>query len=165
MLLYANFSFITDHMPPDIPKQLSWTLSDPMDLLPVVTDSPWQLIKDHNIEKKKASKNNNATTTQTAVRSNVNVSAHAFITAEGTIPVLNTFQIANVKRKASNESILPDIPIKKKARLSFIPSQISPVGIIWDGEHYSCAYDAVFLLSCVIYGFKIPRSGQHCFVG
>jgi Helitron helicase-like domain at N-terminus/PIF1-like helicase len=140
----------TDHMPPDIPKQLIWTLSDPMDLLPVVTDSPWQLIKD-NSEKKKTSKNANAATTQTAVRSNVNVSAHTFITAKGTIPVLNTLQIANLKRKASNESILPNIPIKKKARLSFIPSQVCPVGIIWDSKNYSCAYDAIFTILCDVW--------------
>lgn len=40
---------------------------------------------------------------------------------------------------------------KKKVKLSFIPSQESPVGIIWDADNYSCAYDAIFTVLCNIW--------------
>jgi hypothetical protein len=35
----------TDYIPDNIPQQLKWTMSDPMDLLSVVTDSPWQIVQ------------------------------------------------------------------------------------------------------------------------
>jgi hypothetical protein len=33
-----------NYIPPSIPNQLKWTLKDPMDLLPIISDSPWQVI-------------------------------------------------------------------------------------------------------------------------
>jgi hypothetical protein len=34
----------TDYIPPSVPNQLKWTVKDPMELLPIVADSPWQVI-------------------------------------------------------------------------------------------------------------------------
>ncbi|KAF8229200.1 hypothetical protein L208DRAFT_1287682, partial [Tricholoma matsutake] len=119
----------TEYVPANVSKQLKWTSEDPMDLLNIVTDSPWQVIKD----KKKEHGND--------------FSTHTFVVAKGTAPVQNT---TGTKRKA-DEELINEHSKKKKAKLTFIPAQDTPVGITWDSENYSCAYDAIFSILCDVW--------------
>jgi len=41
-----------DYVPSNVPKQLQWTSTNPMDLLPVITDSPWQILNDKKQQSK-----------------------------------------------------------------------------------------------------------------
>lgn len=112
-----------------------------MDLLPIVTDSPWQLIQE------KSNAKGNKVYEKTSVKRNKD-DATLFVVAKGTVPV-STVQKTGTKCKASSEDT-PDLPQKKKTKLSFVPMQDSPVDIAWDGENYSCAYDALFTILCDI---------------
>jgi hypothetical protein len=138
-----------NYIPNNVPQQLKWTLSDPMDLLPVVTDSPWQIIQAKSKKTNQGpGKNINITNKVSVKRKNVN--AHIFVVANGTVSV-PAGQIPGVKRKASSEESISDCPKQKKTKLSFIPLQNSPVGIMWDSKNYSCAYDALFTILCDVW--------------
>jgi len=58
---------------------------------------------------------------------------------------LKTFHIScedAIKRKNENESDRP----KKKQKLTRFDEDDTPPGIQWDGNNYSCAYDALFTI-------------------
>jgi hypothetical protein len=138
--IYKGTNYIHDR----VPSQLKWTLSDPMDLLPVITDSSWQVInnkyKSENlletpIMKKPSTKQNNT-------------GAQHFVEAKGTMPVLSS---QGTKRKADGQPLSNSLPKSKKKKISFIVAQDSPAGIIWDAENYSCAYDSIFTILCDIW--------------
>jgi hypothetical protein len=40
------------------------------------------------------------------------------------------------------------VPKKKKQRQTFGPNPETPIGLIWDGINYSCAYDSFFTILC-----------------
>src|ERR1700683_2310662 len=71
----------TTYVPPSIHKALTWSAKDPLPLLSVVTDAPWQMIS----KDKKKVVENDSEEAQTS-----------FVPAKGSIPV-------NVKRKSANE--------------------------------------------------------------
>jgi hypothetical protein len=131
-----------EYVPPKVPTQLKWTLSDPMNILPAITDSPWPIVK---------AKKKGESLSDTENKKKNDFSTHTFIAAKGTIPVVNTCQTIGRKRKADDSELLTEYSTKKKAKLSFIPSQESPVGITWDEKNYSCAYDAIFTILCDIW--------------
>ena len=66
------------------------------------------------------------------------------------MPIINSSSIITTKCKAEEE-LRDECPKKKKAKLSFISTQDSPVGIIWDAKNYSCAYDAMFSILCDVW--------------
>ena len=41
------------------------------------------------------------------------------------------------------------------------PLQNSPVGMMWDGENYSCAYDALFTILCDVW-IQDPKKWTKC---
>jgi len=131
-----------EYVPPNVPTQLKWTSSDPMNILTAITDSPWQIIK---------AKNKDALHHSTENIKKNNFSTHTFVAAKGTIPVVNMGQTIGIKRKANDSELLAKHSTKKKAKLSFTPSQESPVGIAWDEKNYSCAYDAIFTILCDVW--------------
>lgn len=68
-----------EYVPPNVPTQLKWTSTDPMNLLPTITDSPWQIIKP---------KNRNETTAvgnSTEYMKKNTLSNHTFVAAKGTV--------------------------------------------------------------------------------
>jgi hypothetical protein len=138
----------TQFVPPNVPSQLKWTSLDPMNLLPHITDSPWQIVKD-NKNKHKSSIDPDADTKSITNKRDINT--HAFVVAKGTMPIHNTGQIVGIKRKTMDDDLISGPLKKKKAKLTFIPAQDSPVGLIWDSENYSCAYDALFSILCDIW--------------
>ena len=130
----------TEFVPANVSKQLKWTSSDLMKLLNVVTDSPWQVTKDKQ-------KNPEISKSQPKRKE---FSTHTFIVAKGMAPVQITTQITGTKWKA-DESLTDEHSKTKKSKLIFIPSQDTPVGITWDSENYSCAYDAIFSILCDVW--------------
>ena len=90
-----------------------------MDLLPVVTDSPWQIVQAQSKKINKGPGKNIDIKNEVSVKRK-NVNAHIFVVANGTVPV-PTGHIAGVKRKADSEESISHCPKQKKAKLSFIP--------------------------------------------
>jgi hypothetical protein len=134
----------TEYVPANVSKQLKWTSTDPMDLLNIVTDSAWQIIKDKRKMHNSVLEHNEYPNVQTKRK---DFSTHTFVIAKGTAPVQNT----NSTKWKADEELINEHSKKKKAKLTFIPSQDTPVGITWDSEDYSCAYDAVFSILCDVW--------------
>ena len=111
----------TIYVPPSIHKALTWSAKDPLPLLSVVTDASWQMISK---DKKKKVVENDSEEAQTS-----------FVPAKGSIPV-------NVKYKLANEETSGTFKEQRTLR-SHGTSASSPAGLLWDGEDYSCAYDAL----------------------
>ena len=111
----------TDYVPSKVDKALKWSKNDPMNLLPIVTDSFWQII-----DKSKKSK--------VVLSSKIFTN---FIPAKGSIPIIqppieqDKYEPAKKKTKLNDEN-----------DLSIIIN--SPAGLRWDGNNYSCSYDSLF---------------------
>ena len=118
----------TDYVPPLTHPALTWSVNDPMPLLSVVTDAPWQII-----DKKKKKEVKIETT-----------SIHSgFVAAKGSVPVKS-----EKKRKLEELENLSASAKKTKAAQMIIVSDnsSSPAGLIWDEDNYSCAYDALLTI-------------------
>ena len=115
----------TSYVPSGTHKALKWTATDPLPLLPVITDSPWQILKDVDTKKMNLNENTNEAITS------------SFIPAKGTVA------ISSKKRKLNEK-----MPVKssKKSRATYHSNGSAPIGLIWDGDNYSCAYDALFTI-------------------
>jgi hypothetical protein len=120
----------TDYVPPLTHPALKWSIKDPMPLLSVVTDAPWQIIG------KKNKKEVNIETTS-------NLSE--FVAAKGSVPVKSgkKQKLEEVKNLISSAGAK-----RKKAAQMIMASNnsFSPAGLIWDGNNYTCAYDALFTI-------------------
>jgi hypothetical protein len=94
----------------------------------VVTDAPWQIID----KKKKKEDKIEATSIQSG-----------FVTAKGTVSVKS-----GKKRRPEEPKNLNASAKKTKAAQMIITSDnsSSPAGLIWDGDNYSCAYDALLTI-------------------
>src|ERR1700736_6832292 len=92
-----------------------------------VTDAPWQII-----DKKKK---------QEAEIKTPKIQA-GFVAAKGSVPVKS-----GKKRKLEESENLSASTKKTKAAQMIISSnESSPSGLVWDGDNYSCAYDALFTI-------------------
>ena len=67
-----------DYAPPLTHPALQWSVTDPLPLLPVVTDAPWQIID---------KKNKKEVDTKTAVESSTTSIQSGFVAAKGSMPV------------------------------------------------------------------------------
>jgi hypothetical protein len=112
----------TAFVPANVDTQLSWNDRDAMPMLPVVTDSPWQLVTKEKSKLKGTTKEKPSTN---------------FVPAQGTAPIVE--QTQSKKRKAENEA---DLQVPNKVQRYSVVDK--PRGLIWDGNNYSCAYDALF---------------------
>ena len=122
----------TEYVPPLTHTALRWSVKEPLAFLPVVTDAPWQII---------GKKNNKDNETEIAADvETINIQP-GFVAAKGSVPV-------NSQKKRKLEEAENSNSITKRKRgvqieiASNDPS--SPSGLIWDGDNYSCAYDALF---------------------
>ena len=117
----------TDYVPPLTHPALNWSVKGPMPLLPVVTDAPWQIVD----KKKKKEIKIETTSIQSG-----------FVAAQGSVSVK-----PGKKRKLEEADDLSASAKKTKAAQMIIASDgSSPSGLIWDGDNYSCAYDALFTI-------------------
>jgi hypothetical protein len=94
----------------------------------VVTDAPWQII-----DKKK----------KREVKIETASIQSGFVAAKGSVPVES-----GKKRKLDEPENLSDNAKKTKAAPMVMASDnsSSPDGLIWDGDNYSCAYDALLTI-------------------
>ena len=146
----------TEYIPSNVPIQLKWTLANPMNLLPVITDSPWQMVDGNKsrVDKQQLKQDSN-----TIPKKNYNT--YAYVAAKGTIPLDNSSGPRGAKRKI-NSKITETVSKSKKPRTSFNENQDSPVGLIWDSKNWSCAYDAIFTILCDIW-IQNPKKWSKLF--
>ena len=125
----------TNYVPELTHPALKWSAKDPLPLLPVVTDAPWQIIEKRQANKKKAK------TGDAEVADDAPEVQSGFVAAQGSVPV-----DSSKKRKVEDdESASASIKKTKTAQMiMFSADSSSPSGLIWDGKDYSCAYDALF---------------------
>src|SRR5882762_1270740 len=116
-----------EYVPPLTHPALRWSVKEPLPFLPVVTDAPWQII-----DKKKKKE---VLIETTSIQS-------GFVAAEGSIPVKS-----GKKRKLEEaENLSASVKKTKAAQMIIASDGVSPSGLIWDGDDYSCAYDALFTI-------------------
>ena len=130
------------YVPDEVPETLKWTKSDPMNVLKVQTDTKWQLIEKF---KEKGTK---------------------YTPASGTVAIDNN---KSKKRKADEISSdtqvdvdvsdikVPSVTVISNKRPNInldVQNQDAPVGLIWDSQDYSCAYDALFTILGDIWVFN-----------
>src|SRR6204780_1543095 len=111
----------TTYGPPSTHKALKWTARDPLPLLSAVTDTPWQMIS-------KDKKNK-------VVKDEAKGAQTSFMPAKGNIPF-------NIKCKLANEETSGTSKKQRTLRYHDTPAS-SPAGLLWYGDDYSCAYDAL----------------------
>ena len=68
-----------------------------------------------------------------------------FVAAKGSIPVNNQIFSSVNKRKPENLHVSTNKRRKLTDRMHPLNVQ-QPVGLIWDGQNYSCAYDSMFTI-------------------
>jgi hypothetical protein len=127
--VYKNWEG-TNYVPDLTHPALKMSSKNPLPLLPVVTDAPWQIIEKKLAKKKKTGDLDDAPEVQSG-----------FVAAKGSIPVNSS-----KKRKVEDEGNFSASTKKTKTAQIIMASadSSSPSGLIWDGENYSCAYDALF---------------------
>src|SRR5882672_3508630 len=106
---------------PSTHKTLKWSAKDSLPLLSAVTDAPWQMISK---DKQNPVVKDDSERVQTS-----------FVPAKGSVPV-------NMKCKSANEET-SETSKKQRTLTSHDTSAYSPVGLLWDGDDYSCAYDTL----------------------
>src|ERR1700692_3500762 len=117
----------TEYVPPLTHPALQWSVEDPLPLLSVVTDAPW-----HIIDKKKKKE----------VELETSKIHSGFVAAQGSVPVKS-----GKKRKLEEADDLSASAKKTKAaQMTMASDGVSPSGLTWDGDDYSCAYDALFTI-------------------
>lgn len=122
---YQNWKGI-NHVPGKTDKSLRWSAKDPLPLLPVVNDSPWQLITKSKAKKESKSKINQITSSY--------------------LPAKGSTMISYAKRKHSDHEF--DKVSTKKVKLSnyAVSDEVAPLGLRWDAVNHSCAYDSLFVI-------------------
>jgi hypothetical protein len=111
--------------------------------------------------------------------------SNSFIAAKGSMPLLhNIIEPTSTKRKADNQNELDAIKRlktfhissqdamkrknekesgpKKKKKLTRFDEDITPPGTQWDGNNYSCAYDALFTILFNIWA-ENPKKWKQIF--
>ena len=135
----------TDYVPSQTHTALQWSPSDPLHLISTVNYSSWQIVDQRKSHDK--SKDINS----------------SFVSAKGSIFV-------NHKKHTLDSASTGSQPPVKKVRLSEVPSiALSPLGLIWDKDNYSCGYDALLVILFDIWKDKpkiwsdVLRSiNRHC---
>jgi hypothetical protein len=117
----------TTFVPSQVHAAIRWGKADPFEMLKDVTDTNWQIIENSKSKKDRSKK-----------KDFIN-----FVPAKGTVQI-SVNESPLKKRKA--EDMVQDVVPPKRIRLSRGATSLSPIGLIWDGENYSCAYDALFTI-------------------
>jgi hypothetical protein len=141
----------TTYVPVKTPEPLTWSKAEPFGLLPVVTDTPWQIIVK---TKKKREEGEMADIARTVKSGNKKKSAsHTFIAAAGSTMLHSSTTLTDTRKRKIDvlEDVVPDKADKKPWHA--VNNNV-PVGMKWDEANYSCAYDALFSILCNIWIYK-----------
>jgi hypothetical protein len=142
------------YMPENLHPSIKWSAQCPNPLAAESQDIPWQMVnrKEHlNLD----------------LNNTMFKTPDAFITAKGSMPIqfkttsikckadtlgefhvikkLKTLHNSNNTSKRKNEKKKSDGPRKKQKFTTFDNNDVPP-GSQWDGDNYSCAYDALFTI-------------------
>jgi len=114
-------------VPEKTDASLRWSSKDPFKLIPMISDSPWQLLG--------KSKEHAAPTT------NVKKAASVFEPAKGS-------QALKKSQKHALEDENMTSPTKKQKTIELSSESYieGPSGLVWDADNWSCAYDALFVI-------------------
>jgi hypothetical protein len=114
-----------EYIPPNVPKELRWTSENPMTLLNVVTDSPWQIVteKKSHVGKQKSEHSTN-------ISSKNNYRTHNFVVAKGATSVIKNGSVSNSTKCKANEEVPEIQPKKKKPKVSVADEQYLPICLI-----------------------------------
>lgn len=151
----------TLYVPPKVHPAIQWNKSDPLETLRAVMDSPWQIVERQKkrYENKngngKSNPHNGFVATKGSVSTRSKSSPNEFVSeSEKSDPFLETSKVQPEPKKQKFEED-PDKddkdqqPVKKKR--DAIDKGYGPQGLIWDGENYSCTYDALFTIFLAIW--------------
>ena len=164
----------TQHVPQHTHPAIAWSITQPFPLEPIIDNAKWELVK----KNKNGNTKNNKTidlsmyvpATQTTKKStNQKRKAEEDISEQYPIKKVKSTAQAKSKtlmvssdtsnsRKRKRSEDQKDLPSKKKSKL--INSDInntSPVGLVWDSQNYSCAYDSLFTILYHIWNSDIMR--------
>jgi len=108
------------HVPSKTDSALKWSPNDSLYLSSATDTATWKLV-DRKMYKKEEKKS----------------STSSFIPAKGSMSL-------NLKKKHMLESMVSFS--LKRARIVQSPSLASPLGLIWDNQNYSCAYDSLLVI-------------------
>ena len=135
------------YCPQNIAAPLRWTKDNPMEMLPVVTDSPWSIIDSSKTKGKHAFPK---------------TANQYFVSAKGSIPVQ---AISGVKRKIDEISDDKDnnVTDDTNKKLKSVEYNENLKGLLWDRENYSCAYDALYTILFNIWSFS-PIKWKRIFI-
>ena len=125
----------TDYVPRNVHHSIRWNSRDPLNMLDVMIDTSWQIVKKNKYDQTKKS----------TLISKSNTTG--FIAAKGTVSIDPPH---GQKRKLEREDAKQ---ISKKLKMSNDNPNESegPMGFIWDGQNYSCAYDSVLTILLTIW--------------
>jgi hypothetical protein len=146
----------TNFVPPLTHPALRWSATDPLPLLPVVTDVTWQIV-DKDKQTKVGVNIKNTNVVFTAVDRSTSIKSSRKRKLEGEECNANakkqktshtTIIHPSKKRKFENEDLNVSVKRCKKSDIIITSGDniSSPAGLKWDGEDYSCAYDAFFVI-------------------
>ena len=116
-----------EHVPKNIHPAIGWSKYNPFEMQPEILDSPWKIVDASEISEN---------------RDDDIIINNKMKVAEGSIPVIN-----HGKRKSEEDE--KNVGSAKKLKLSTTESSISilsPRGLIWDSENWSCSYDSMFVI-------------------
>ena len=138
----------TSYVPEKTDTLLKWSPIDPMKLLPVVTDTPWQLVGKSKVK----ISGTNATTSFIPAKGSkpTIVKRHTVDEASSSPSKRHKTQISEgrkpsaVSTKHSLDQASSSAPKRQKTYTSDDAILPSPLGLQWDEDNYSCAYDAFF---------------------
>jgi hypothetical protein len=126
------------YVPTQTDLALRWTAQDPLDLISVV-ESPWKL----------------SNSKQTNIVPKSEKLSSMFLPAQGSQKVAHT-------QKHSHNEDGEILPLKKLTEQHCNNNYNGPAGIIWDGNNFSCAYDALIVILYDIW-IQDPKSWSRYF--
>jgi len=149
------------HVPKHTHPAIAWSITRPFPLEPITDTAKWELVtKDYKADSQKISKSIDMSVYVPAKQSkkeNSNKKRKAQDDLfEHTNKKIKSDTIKNDKKR-KNSDMLSDLPINKKSKLSSSGNNTSPVGLIWDGQNYSCAYDSLFTILYNIWNSDIVK--------
>jgi hypothetical protein len=146
-----------EFVPESVPINLRWSENDPF-IVPEKADGAlleWGkfIIENNNVNK--AVENEQIKKIGGKAPSKKN--SVLYTTALGTSPLSSLKRKKNIEQE--EEATGP--PKKKKRRLTVHNTQIGPVGLIWDAQNYSCAYDSLLTIFFDIWLYDPQKWTAH----
>jgi hypothetical protein len=162
-----------NYVPENLHPTIKWSAQHPNPLEADAQDIPWKIVnRKENLNSKLNSSMLKASNSFTAAKGSMPL-LYKIITPTSAkhkaddqnelhaIKKLKTLHISSIdtiKRKNENESDRPN----KKQKLTNFDEDDTPPGTQWDGNNYSCAYDALFAILFNIWATK-PKKWKKIF--